>query len=296
LRILHNRFCAFVNFETEEAAKEAKKNLHGTIIGSQYIVIHYRKPDQAKPVTPGTPDSTFQLNSASRALWIGNISDEVTEDELLSEFQRYGTIESIRVLRQKTCAFVNFMTAEEASNALHALQGKKLGNMAIKINFGKPQSALPKSMTPDMVQPYGIPPNMQQGFMPEYPYMTGMPPGMPPFGMYPPQYFPVMDPYQVGYDQMGYEQMYDPNPMYIPNAASFCELCMANFKEAAYQPCGHSSCNQCLSKLRTAAADKPAKCPWCAQQIQKIIPVTVQLVTYPPAPVMYPPAPQPQGY
>jgi len=61
LRILHNRFCAFVNFETEEAAKEAKKNLHGTIIGSQYIVIHYRKPDQAKPVTPGTPDQLFNL-------------------------------------------------------------------------------------------------------------------------------------------------------------------------------------------------------------------------------------------
>ncbi len=43
LRILHNRFCAFVNFEVEESAREAKKNLHGTIIGSQYIVIHYRK-------------------------------------------------------------------------------------------------------------------------------------------------------------------------------------------------------------------------------------------------------------
>jgi len=192
----------------------------------------------------------------------------------------------------KTCAFVNFITADEAANALHALQGKKLGNMAIKINFGKPRSALPKSMTPDMGQPYGMPPGMQPGY--DYPYMTGLPPGMPPFGMFP-QYYPMMEPYQMGYDQMGYEQMYDPNPMYIPNAASFCELCMANFKEAAYQPCGHSSCNSCFAKLRAAAADKPAKCPWCAQQIQKIIPVAVQLVTYPPTPVMYPPTPQ-QGY
>ncbi len=204
------------------------------------------------------------------------------------------------------------MTAEEASNALHALQGKKLGNMAIKINFGKvsqkttlsklvqPQSALPKSMTPDMSQPYAMQPSMQPGYMPEYaaPYMTGMPPGMPPFGMFPPQYYPMMEPYQMGYaEQMGYEQMYDPNPMYIPNAASFCELCMANFKEAAFQPCGHSSCNQCFAKLRAAAADKPTKCPWCAQQIQKIIPVAVQLVTYPPVMTYQPPAPpQPQGY
>jgi RNA recognition motif-containing protein len=70
-------------------------------------------------------------------LWIGNISNEVTEEELLAEFERFGKIESIRVLRNKTCAFVNFTTVEEASAALQDLQGKKLGNMAIKINFGK---------------------------------------------------------------------------------------------------------------------------------------------------------------
>jgi len=206
---LHNRYCAFVNFEEEAAAKEAKKNLHGTIIGSQYIVIHYRKPELAKVLPQPGVEGPFVLNSPSRALWIGNVSDKITEDELKREFEQFGKIESIRVLRNKTCAFVNFMNVEEASAALQALQGKKLGNMAIKINFGKPQTAIPKSMNPldPMNQQFLAP-----GFFPPEYAAYGMPGVMPPGMMFPPQFMPVMDAYGGVYDPnfTGYEQMYVP--------------------------------------------------------------------------------------
>lgn len=42
-RILHHRFCAFVNFEEEESAVKAKAALQGIIMGSQYIVINFRR-------------------------------------------------------------------------------------------------------------------------------------------------------------------------------------------------------------------------------------------------------------
>jgi RNA recognition motif-containing protein len=250
LRILHNRFCAFVNFELEEAALNAKKNLHGTIIGSQYIVIHFRKFDVLKP-TLSTPDSNFVLNSPSRALWIGNISDDVTEEELTSEFQRYGNIESVRVLRNKTCAFVNFISVEEASNALQGLQGKVLGNMAIKINFGKPQTSMPpKSMIPSE--------NMNQQYLPQTNYIQEYQQYGMPFGVYSPHY------YSYGTYENLYERIYD--PMYSRN---FCEICSSNFKEVIFSPCGHCCCSQCINKL-PVGPDTITKCPWCDQAIQKI--------------------------
>ena len=43
IRILHNKFCAFVNFDIESNAQRAKKALNGAILGGQYIVVNYRK-------------------------------------------------------------------------------------------------------------------------------------------------------------------------------------------------------------------------------------------------------------
>jgi RNA recognition motif-containing protein len=56
---------------------------------------------------------------------------------LQREFSQYGIIESIRVLRN--CAFVNYLTIDEATAALIELQGKQLGSMNLKINYGKPR-------------------------------------------------------------------------------------------------------------------------------------------------------------
>jgi len=216
IRILHNRYCAFVNFEDEEAAKTAKQALHNTIVGSQYIVIHYRQqmqPDQTK-----STESNFVLNNPSPALWIGNVSEQVTEDELRAEFEQFGKIDSIRLIRPKTCAFVNFSNVEEASNALQTLQGKKLGNMAIKINFGKPFVPPTKGQMDQMQSQY----LSSTQYLSEYQY--GMPNGMqmPPM-MIPAQYLAMMEPYQYydqPYDPAIYEQMgYMPAPYgygYIP--------------------------------------------------------------------------------
>jgi len=254
LRILHDRFCAFVNFEEEECAKKAKSGLNGTIVGSQYIVINYRKAD-SKPtpsntsLAPVNSENSFILNTPSRALWIGNISDEVTEDDLYLEFSQFGEIESVRLLTHKTCAFVNFMTVEDATNALHTLQGRELGNMPIKINFGKP----PKRAH-DVYGQYIQSPYMPQPYYPyeQYPYPTA----------------PYMPPHMPAYMPM--ESQY---PMYLPS--NLCDLCGANVKELAVVPCGHSfCCNECLPKFRANAPDKGSKCPYCGVGIEKFVQVS----------------------
>ena len=86
----------------------------------------------------GTLDNAV-TNPPSNSLWIGNISEDVTEQRLLFEFEQHGTVDSIRLLHN--CAFVNFFSVEEAARALHFLQGKQIGQLNLRINFGKNRPA-----------------------------------------------------------------------------------------------------------------------------------------------------------
>lgn len=270
LRILHDRFCAFVNFEEEKSAREAKKHLQGTIIGSQYILINYRKtegkpvvttPPGASTVVPPHNENNFILNNPSRALWIGNISNLISEEDLIKTFSRYGEIESVRLLRYKTCAFVNFYEVEHAQKALQELQGKQLGDMPIKINFGKPQP--PASRPKENVESSPVPKN------------------------------PPLQPQKTtNYFSQDYGNYTTPNTFqqplstpYLPSLNSFqpsystlqlCDACRYNSKQNTFSPCGHGCCNQCLSQLRSLTVmspEKGIKCPRCNQPVINHIPV-----------------------
>lgn len=71
----------------------------------------------------------------SRVLWVGNIGSDVTEDELTEEFEQFGPLESVRILHDRFCAFVNFIIEEDAIAAKHAMQGQILGSQYIVVNF-----------------------------------------------------------------------------------------------------------------------------------------------------------------
>ncbi len=84
--------------------------------------------------------------SPSRSLWIGNIDSSLTSDHLSSIFSRFGVIESIRMLPEKECAFVNFNRLEDALSARDQLQGGRIGNCVVRIGFGKTE-AIQESQT-----------------------------------------------------------------------------------------------------------------------------------------------------
>ncbi|XP_029283169.1 hsp70-Hsp90 organizing protein 3-like isoform X2 [Cottoperca gobio] len=74
-------------------------------------------------------------SGSCRSLWVGNITLEVVEKDLWELFKMFGEIESIRVLHERFCAFVNFKNANMAAKALEKLQGAELGSSKLVMRY-----------------------------------------------------------------------------------------------------------------------------------------------------------------
>lgn len=87
------------------------------------------------------PNNPFQSN----ALWVGNITSKVTERILEPIFSKYGKIKSIFVQHNNSCAFINYVHPNMASNAMRKFPKKlQLEDTAIVIRF--PDSAKTKNI------------------------------------------------------------------------------------------------------------------------------------------------------
>ncbi|XP_053548530.1 uncharacterized protein LOC128640180 [Bombina bombina] len=73
--------------------------------------------------------------SQSCSLWVGNITDQVKENQLKDLFKNHGEIHSIRLLSERFCAFVNFKCPAAAARALNALQGREIENTKLLIRY-----------------------------------------------------------------------------------------------------------------------------------------------------------------
>jgi cold-inducible RNA-binding protein len=79
-------------------------------------------------------------------LYVGNLSYEVTEDELAAEFGVFGKVESVAIPsdkfsgRPRGFAFVDMPAKTEADAAITGLNGKMLKDRTIVVNESKPKT------------------------------------------------------------------------------------------------------------------------------------------------------------
>jgi RNA recognition motif-containing protein len=73
-----------------------------------------------------------------KVLYVRNLTQRVTEDEIREAFLAYGFVE--RVKKLKDYAFVHFSTRENARRALENLNGVELGGAPIEVTWAKPPS------------------------------------------------------------------------------------------------------------------------------------------------------------
>jgi cold-inducible RNA-binding protein len=79
-------------------------------------------------------------------LYVGNLSYDVTEDELSAEFGSYGTVESVAIPADKISgrprgfAFVEMASKAEAEAAITGLNGKTFKDRTIVVNESRPRA------------------------------------------------------------------------------------------------------------------------------------------------------------
>lgn len=78
----------------------------------------------------------------SRSLWIGQLDlNTYGSPELQHIFSNFGVIESIRILPDRECAFINFSHLDEAIRAKETLVNKMSSRLSnhhlVKVGFGK---------------------------------------------------------------------------------------------------------------------------------------------------------------
>ncbi|KAF9246571.1 hypothetical protein BU15DRAFT_85334 [Melanogaster broomeanus] len=103
---------------------------------------------QGRAVSPKfEANNNSQLQTPTRSLWIGNLDSAVTSEQLIHVFAPYGAIESLRLLPEKECGFVNFVDQADAIRAKDDVLNRLGGNIGmpngqtVRIGFGKADSA-----------------------------------------------------------------------------------------------------------------------------------------------------------
>lgn len=78
-------------------------------------------------------------------LYVGNLAYSITDADLKTHFEEYGTVDSATVImdrdsgRSKGFGFVEMSDSTEAKAAMDGLDGKEIDNRALKVNEARPR-------------------------------------------------------------------------------------------------------------------------------------------------------------
>jgi len=79
-------------------------------------------------------------------IYVGNLSYEVTEDDLREAFEAFGQVETVKVIldnytgRSKGFAFVEMPNNADAQSAINSLNDKELKERTLKVNAARPRT------------------------------------------------------------------------------------------------------------------------------------------------------------
>ena len=134
----HRRFC-YISFRTAEGAVAATQ-LNGTKLKDGLkLVVLYSDPSRKKPREGATAEG--------REIHVTSLDSTLTEEDLKEIFAKYGTVETVRLLKtmggdSKGAAFVVFGSKEEAEASL-TLDKTKLKSKILKVELSTGKSFKP---------------------------------------------------------------------------------------------------------------------------------------------------------
>jgi RNA recognition motif-containing protein len=79
-------------------------------------------------------------------IYVGNLSREVTEEDLRQAFEAFGEVTSVKIIKDKHSGesrgfgFVEMASKAEGQSAIDGLNGKELKGSALNVNEARPRT------------------------------------------------------------------------------------------------------------------------------------------------------------
>jgi polyadenylate-binding protein len=134
---------AFVNYKTPEEANAAVEGLKDVVMDEKKLFVgrHQKKEERERELRDKFEQKKFerQKQYAGVNLYIKNLSDEVTDERLLQEFQKFGHISNAKVMtdavtgKSRGFGFVCFSSPDEATKAVTEMNGRMLDNKPLYV-------------------------------------------------------------------------------------------------------------------------------------------------------------------
>lgn len=157
VRLLADKNCAFISFLDGSSATHFHSDaiLKKLCIKGQDIKIGWGKPSSV----PTSVALAVQQSGASRNVYLGNISEEVAEDELREELSKFGPIDTVKIVREKAIGFVHFLSIGNAVKAVTQLPQEAKWQAPRRVYYGKDRCAyVSKTQQQNAAQYLGIAP------------------------------------------------------------------------------------------------------------------------------------------
>ncbi|CAH2299073.1 oocyte zinc finger -like [Pelobates cultripes] len=110
---------------------------------AQFLRLPFVDPWSEHPPMPQTGPRQSQLppkrSSKLYPVWVGNVTNKITENILRGKFEQFGPIHSMRILYSRTCAFINFTAKQDAERAFRALQGLNVEDTTFVLQLRNPE-------------------------------------------------------------------------------------------------------------------------------------------------------------
>ena len=86
----------------------------------------------------------------SNKLYVGNLSFQLSENDLEQAFAEFGTVSSVKIItdshtgRSKGFGFIEMENAEAAEKSIEGMDGKEIGGRPIRVNIAKERTERPR--------------------------------------------------------------------------------------------------------------------------------------------------------
>lgn len=157
VRMLPDKNCAFISFLDGSSATHFHSDaiLKKLNIKGQDIKVGWGKPSQV----PTSVQLAVQQSGASRNVYLGNLPEDISEQELRDDLAKFGPIDTIKMVREKNIGFVHFLSIGNAVKAVAQLPQDPKWQPPRRVYYGKDRCAyVSKTQQQNAAQYLGIAP------------------------------------------------------------------------------------------------------------------------------------------